>query len=294
MSRAPTIINPNGPPPPPRGRTYPGGGPPDNRLRRPGLLDTYLHHGAAQRTNTDNVVYASLAKFHPNTTIRIVPEFSANILAYGAAGHADVTPAADGRRQDGEPVQRLKWTMYVEPETRIDGEKGTVVEKVLCGRFDVLWKGVKFVLYVVEGRDGVGGYPIVKNNYLIEVEEKGGESIDEFVLAVGAWMDVLHGEVWVFDSSSWQKDGKLFESVKKARWENVILDEGMKKDIVGDINRFFDGRKTYGRLKVPWKRGLIFHGPPGNGKTISIKAIMHMLYERKEPVPTLYVKTLNG
>lgn len=31
----------------------------------------------------------------------------------------------------------------------------------------------------------------------------------------------------------------------------------------------------------------------GNGKTISIKAMMHQLYNRKEdPIPTLYVKTL--
>jgi hypothetical protein len=32
----------------------------------------------------------------------------------------------------------------------------------------------------------------------------------------------------------------------------------------------------------------------GNGKTISIKATMHTLYQRKDPIPTLYVKTLAG
>jgi AAA+ superfamily predicted ATPase len=35
-----------------------------------------------------------------------------------------------------------------------------------------------------------------------------------------------------------------------------------------------------------------FHGPPGNGKTISIKALMHtLLFDRgKDPIPTLYVR----
>jgi len=61
---------------------------------------------------------------------------------------------------------------------------------------------------------------------------------------------------------------------------------------VTSANRFFDGRAAYERLGIGWRRGLIFHGPPGNGKTISIKATMHMLYERPEEVPTLYVKTL--
>jgi transitional endoplasmic reticulum ATPase len=60
-----------------------------------------------------------------------------------------------------------------------------------------------------------------------------------------------------------------------------------------------EGQKTYTDLKVPWKRGVIYYGPPGNGKTISIKATMHTLYKRgveegdkRLTVPTLYVRTL--
>lgn len=104
----------------------------------------------------------------------------------------------------------------------------------------------------------------------------------------------MHNEVWVFDQGYWQKSFELYDSVQKASWEDVILDESMKEAIIRDVDTFFDSRDTYEKLKVPWKRGVIYYGPPGNGKTVSIKAMMHALYDRKKPVPTLYVKTLSN
>ena len=72
------------------------------------------------------------------------------------------------------------------------------------------------------------------------------------------------------------------------------MNKEMKDTLVHDVEGFFDCRDNYKEFSVPWKRGIIFHGLPGNGKTISIKALMHALYERRDPVPTLYVKSLAG
>lgn len=68
-------------------------------------------------------------------------------------------------------------------------------------------------------------------------------------------------------------------------------DEGMKIELQEAAEKFFDSKDAYEDLGVPWKRGLMFHGPPGNGKTISIKALMHSLLDRKDSIPTLYVKS---
>jgi transitional endoplasmic reticulum ATPase len=65
----------------------------------------------------------------------------------------------------------------------------------------------------------------------------------------------------------------------------------MKSSLISDVLGFFDNRAVYAKYNVPWKRGIILHGVPGNGKTASIKALMNALYSRADPVPALYVKS---
>ncbi len=50
--------------------------------------------------------------------------------------------------------------------------------------------------------------------------------------------------------------------------------------------QFFAARETYETYGIPWKRGIIFVGPPGNGKTHAVKAIINAIQQ-----PCLYVKS---
>ncbi len=52
----------------------------------------------------------------------------------------------------------------------------------------------------------------------------------------------------------------MFESVAKASWDDVILDKSKKSSIINDVDTFFDSQAMYERLKVPWKRGIIYYG----------------------------------
>jgi len=57
-------------------------------------------------------------------------------------------------------------------------------------------------------------------------------------------------------------------------WDNTILDEGTKEEIDTKFKIFLDSKDMYAdELRVPWKMGMVFIGPPGNGKTRSIRAI---------------------
>lgn len=65
----------------------------------------------------------------------------------------------------------------------------------------------------------------------------------------------------------------------------------MKRALTSVSNKFFHSKEIYEEYGVPWKRGLIFYGPAGNGKTISIKAIMNALTKRKDSIALLYVRS---
>ncbi|KAI9708834.1 MAG: hypothetical protein M1820_003790 [Bogoriella megaspora] len=244
----------------------------------------FLHHSTGKRVNTDTVIYDTLRAQYPELHVTANPRTLCDLLAFAAAGHASYTPI-----DHTDDSTSLKWRQYLPPARRLDGGVGALVDIVHFGKYMYKFKSHEFIVYIVEGRDGVMAYPAITMQYILSSDVRG---TDDLLVAASQWGWELHDQVWVFDRGYWQKNSDLWRSVQKAEWEDVILEKEKKEAIVGDAQRFFDSRRTYEKLKVPWKRGVIFHGPPGNGKTISIKALMHTLYRRDDPVPTLYVRTL--
>ncbi|KAH6620239.1 P-loop containing nucleoside triphosphate hydrolase protein [Boeremia exigua] len=256
----------------------------------------YFEHSSAKRVNTDVVLVEALRSQYPQLELIIAPVVFVNLLAYASAGFATATPLEDSVK---DPVYSasLRWRFYIPSGRRLDNGGGFMAETLSFGKFMYKWKDQEVILYIAEGRDGAGSYPISKNNYILT---SNAHKVDELIRDATVWGQELHNEVWVFDQGWWQKSAQLYNSVQNASWDDVILDEDMKKALQVDVESFFDSRETYQKLKVPWKRGIIYYGPPGNGKTISIKAMMHSLYQRgangdtRMAVPTLYVRTLTS
>ena len=146
--------------------------------------------------------------------------------------------------------------------------------------FEVEWQGAMLdviIMHWVEGMNTVYHYWILADSR---------EIAENFLVAVCAWNVEVRGEVLVFDGGCWQKDRQLFKSIKGATLDNLIMRGTLKQDIYDDLVQFFAARETYETYGIPWKRGIIFVGPPGNGKTHAVKAIINAIMQ-----PCLYVKS---
>lgn len=69
-------------------------------------------------------------------------------------------------------------------------------------------------------------------------------------------------------------DGEDIPYTKDATWEELFLPEEMKKEVRELVENFLASQEFYKERKIPWKRGILLHGEPGNGKTSLIRTII--------------------
>jgi len=195
-------------------------------------------------------------------------------------------------------VEGQNW--YFDIESFVDDEKCSVVEeksvfhhvkvdwegtrqklkpRIRNSWLNVLWQGHLLDVILITWTDGC--YHL-RHHWIVAEERKIAE---EFYEAVCEWSCEVRGEILVYQDGYFQKDQQLYDSIKTATFDNLILPETLKKQIQDDFQRFFDSREVYERYGIPWKRGAIFIGPPGNGKTHTLKALINQL--RK---PCIYVR----
>ncbi|KAI4283733.1 MAG: hypothetical protein L6R35_005064 [Caloplaca aegaea] len=239
-------------------------------------FDDYAHVKSGKSYDLNVYLQAALRRQYPELALTVTPSSNVNLLAFAFAGHATATLDIID-----ESVLRTRY--FIAPSSL--GESRTFA------KYLYQWGEEFFIVYIVQ-------MYYVQMQYIFK-EPSEGETVmssngktDELVKTIGKWqIPPPLGDKWVYVFDGyWFRSKALYEQVKNASWDDVILNERMKKRITGLMHKFFDSRDIYKNLGVPWKRGVIFHA--GNGKTISIKALMNSLFKSDGlSIPSLYVKS---
>jgi AAA+ superfamily predicted ATPase len=167
--------------------------------------------------------------------------------------------------------------------TRWESDEKQTKLRVDDGWYDVRWKDHSFELITMTIP---GAFFPIRASWLIAPDRETAESFFSTVLI---WNYETHGEMLVFDDDMWQKDTKLYQAIKNATLDNLILTPGLKEELKQDLDTFFASKDLYARYGVPWRRGLLLLGPPGNGKTHAVKGLINALGK-----PCLYVRNISG
>ncbi|WWC86545.1 uncharacterized protein L201_001422 [Kwoniella dendrophila CBS 6074] len=239
-------------------------------------FELFIDHFSASRSGTDVYLQTQISALYPKSTIVATQDFFFDIFRYAAGSSESIAI------REVEDIQSIKRVIFQKPLRRKEGA-GKVTERVVFGGWDVAWKDKEFKVIVATWAES---YRQVTQWHIITDEPKAAE---DFVRSCSDYCSTFSDVVWVFEQGGWRPDKALYESVQKASWDDVVLNDTFKNALQSDYRSFYKSEKIYKDLGVPWKRGLIFLGPPGNGKTISLKALM-----KEVKVPTLYVKSFHS
>ena len=158
-----------------------------------------------------------------------------------------------------------------------------ISEATQTALFDVSWRGHDLVVAQATWPEG---YSRREQRWIVADSMAIAR---ELAAEVCAFCNEPREAVLAFRGGCWSKSRELWLAIQSASLDELVLAGDLANEIRDDFTSFLAARAEYERYGVPWKRGVLFVGPPGNGKTLCLRATIKLL-----GVTCLYVQSLQS
>ncbi len=209
-----------------------------------------------------------LAACYPQRAIIASDDYDFNVEAFAEAGHC-VLATSD--------------TMHAEVQSNWIADQKYILHTIKQAWLSIEWQGTKLDVLRMSWPSSCGD---ITYRWLIAETQAQSEA---FFSAVGTYNSDVGETIMVFQDGYWQKNRELYTAIKRSTFENLVLGGTLKQDLYNDLAAFFKAKAIYAQANIPWKRGIVLIGPPGNGKTHAVKALINALGQ-----DCLYVKSFSA
>jgi hypothetical protein len=209
---------------------------------------------------------------------RLAEMFPNLAVAEGESGLFDVHAFA----RDGQCTTEPRAGVYHQYDTEWLPDYG-LHRRARVAWLDVAWSGKALQVVTLSWEAKFS----METRYYVLADSR--DTCHAFLEAVVRWNHDVRGEILVFNEGCFEKSTKLFDAIASASFDSLVLDGTLKQQIRDDFAQFLASREAYETHGVPWKRGAILIGPPGNGKTLCVKALIRLLQ-----IPCIYVQSFEA